>query len=143
MHELAPVPRFSFEHVHVACRDVEEMQKFFVDVLGGRLAARRSTKEYLNVEIDLGGGLIFLRRLGANEALAARPGVIGNLDHIGLRVADLNAALAYLRSAGLRVLEGPVDWRDDLAFAYVEGPEGLIIELLDRRARSIRNDSSS
>jgi lactoylglutathione lyase len=130
---------FAFEHVHVACRDADAMERFFVGVLGGTLVAKRTTNGFLNVEIGLGGALVFVRLLREGERLAKRPAETGNLDHIGFRVRNIEDAVAHLRRSGYRILEGPVDWRDDLAFAYAEGPEGMVIELLDRRPQAERN----
>ncbi len=132
-------PLFAFEHVHVACKDPGAMERFFVDILGGRLVTKRTTNGFLNVEIAVAGALVFLRLLREGERIAERPQETGNLDHVGFRVRDIDEALRHLSQAGCRIVEGPVDWRDDLAFAYVEGPEGLIIELLDRRPRRERD----
>lgn len=131
---------FSLEHVHLVCRDVVAMERFLVDVLGGRRVSHRVTNGMLNVEIEVGGGLIFMRDLRDGESRAEREiGQPAPIDHIGFRVADMSAAVARLHAHGIELIEGPHDWRDDLAFAYAVGPEGVVIELLDRRPRSERN----
>lgn len=129
---------FTFEHVHLNCNDVDAMQQFIEQALGGRLIVRRVTNGHLNVEMEVGGGLVYLQQNGATALPQDRSHPARTLHHVGFRVADLGQAIERLRAHGAAVIEGPFDWRDDLAFAYVAGPEGWVIELLDRRPRRER-----
>jgi catechol 2,3-dioxygenase-like lactoylglutathione lyase family enzyme len=130
---------FTFEHVHLSCADVAAMERFLIDALDGRLIVRRVTHDQLNVEIEVGGGRVFLQPSAAIDARQeSRCHPARTLHHIGFRVDDMRAALERLEAHGAALLEGPFDWREDLAFAYVAGPEGLVIELLDRRPRRER-----
>ena len=131
---------FAFEHVHLVCRDVAAMEHFLVEVLGGRRISHRVTNGMLNIEVEVGGGLVFLRDVRPGEDRAERKsGQPAAIDHIGFRVDDMAAAVRRLNAHGVNLIEGPHDWRDDLAFAYAAGPEGVVIELLDRRPRAVRN----
>jgi catechol 2,3-dioxygenase-like lactoylglutathione lyase family enzyme len=51
------------------------------------------------------------------------------VSHIGLRVADVRAALRELSAAGVRVLSEPVSEPTGLTFAYVAAPDGVVLEL--------------
>ena len=51
------------------------------------------------------------------------------LDHLGVRVRDLNRAARQLRSAGAKLVS-EIRWRGAVALAYYEGPDGVWIELI-------------
>ncbi|HWK63655.1 MAG TPA: VOC family protein [Rhizobiaceae bacterium] len=122
---MAASDLLQLEHVHVHATDMERMGAFLENGFGARLVTRRSTNGYDNWEYELGGIGLFL-------AKSDRTRVPGQLDHLGFRVTDIKDAIAHLQALGCTVEEGPVVWRADLTFAYLTGPEGLRIELLQR-----------
>ncbi len=113
------------EHVHIHAIDMPAMGLFLEEGFGARLIVKRSTNGFENWEYDLAGICVFLAR-------SDRMRVPGQIDHLGFRVTDIEAAMAHLTRHGCSVEEGPVFWRPDLTFAYLAGPEGLRIELLQR-----------
>jgi len=48
--------------------------------------------------------------------------------HIGLRVADVKAAVENLAGAGVEILAQPVE-TPDITYAYVGAPDGVVLEL--------------
>lgn len=52
-------------------------------------------------------------------------------DHIGISVADLDAALAIFEADGVTILEGASDMEDGIRHAFIEGPDAVVIELLE------------
>jgi predicted enzyme related to lactoylglutathione lyase len=55
------------------------------------------------------------------------------IDHFGLAVPDLDAALKRLRGAGVRVVTEPARMGEGLRSAMVEGPDKVRIELVEQR----------
>ena len=53
------------------------------------------------------------------------------LDHVAFTVENLDALMARLRAAKVKVIEGPYKFGDARAF-MIEDPDGLAIELIDR-----------
>jgi lactoylglutathione lyase len=51
------------------------------------------------------------------------------LDHIGIRVADVAAASKRLQKAGAKPIT-QIRWKGKVALAYLEGPDGVWIELI-------------
>jgi catechol 2,3-dioxygenase-like lactoylglutathione lyase family enzyme len=49
--------------------------------------------------------------------------------HFGLRVADVDAAIAELSASGVRVLGETVREPSGLTYAYVAAPDGVVVEL--------------
>jgi catechol 2,3-dioxygenase-like lactoylglutathione lyase family enzyme len=55
-----------------------------------------------------------------------------SIDHIGFSVPDVAAALAGLKSAGVKVTAEPRTIANgQLKFAFIEGPDGIAIELVE------------
>jgi lactoylglutathione lyase len=54
------------------------------------------------------------------------------LEHIGLTVDDIDAAVEELRAKGAEIVVGPVTRNPGLRLAFVRGPEGIMIELVQR-----------
>jgi catechol 2,3-dioxygenase-like lactoylglutathione lyase family enzyme len=54
------------------------------------------------------------------------------LDHLAFTVVDFDALFARLRGSGVKLLEPPRPFGDTRAF-MIEGPDGLAIELIERR----------
>lgn len=69
-------------------------------------------------------------RCGTDQPLVPSRGQV--LDHVAFAVDGLDALLARLRRAGVRVLEEPHPFGDTRA-AMIEDPDGLAIELIERR----------
>jgi catechol 2,3-dioxygenase-like lactoylglutathione lyase family enzyme len=54
------------------------------------------------------------------------------LEHFGFDVEDLNAELARLQRAGIRVVLPATDVTGGTRLAYIEGPDDVLIELVQR-----------
>jgi catechol 2,3-dioxygenase-like lactoylglutathione lyase family enzyme len=52
------------------------------------------------------------------------------IDHIGFAVDDLDAAIAHLKSTGVKVTAEPVAL-GPIKFAFIEGPDQVAIELIE------------
>ena len=75
-------------------------------------------------------------------AQAATDGKIGaaptspylGLDHIGLTVRGIDAAVAELKAKGAEFTMEPTTIRPNVRIAFLRGPQGVAIELVDRNA---------
>lgn len=116
-----------FDHVHIYCTSVADSERFFVGVLGATVAERRGT----TVVLDLGGGSVLLRPQLTNEDLGPAGASRFGVDHIGLRVPDVPAAVADLQKKGGDV-DPPRELRPGVFVAFVHGPDRVRVELLSR-----------
>ena len=55
------------------------------------------------------------------------------IEHIGLGVNDLDAAAAQLKARGVRFTTEPRQARPGVRIAFIEGPDRVRIELIERR----------
>ena len=116
-------PELDHAGVHVA--DVERSVAFYCDVLGLREHTRLSLGDEALVFLAAGAGWIEL--IHAPGA----PRSAGIVDHLALRVDDLDALLDRLRAASVRLLdEAPLEVPQiDARIAFVLGPDGERVEL--------------
>ena len=70
-------------------------------------------------------------RCGRDQPLVRSRGQV--LDHVAFTVLDFDALLARLRRSGVKIIEEPHTFGDSRAF-MIEDPDGLAIELIERRA---------
>ena len=118
-----------FDHVHVCCTDLQGMIDFWTGAFHAELLQHRSFGGADGAILRLDGVNIYIKTFpkGASMPDFSACGV----NHIGLRVDDVNETLALLvENYGATILNKV---SDDCAF--VAGPEGVMLEL-------IRNGSS-
>lgn len=143
------------EHVGITVPDIDEACKFFVDILGAEVlftAAENFAgegdwmREHLNVHpravvkefryVRLGNGTnLEVFQFDAPEQ-AQEP--LKNSDigghHMAFYVDDMDAAIAYLKEKGIRVLGDPTSYEDGpnlgLTWCYFLTPWGLQLEVV-------------
>lgn len=120
---------FRFDHIHLRARDPEAMARFFTGLFGATAAPEGRPGRWV---LRLDGQTLLIGPPNADFPPAPGPAFpYCGLEHIGLAVADLGAAIAHLRAAGAEVAVGPLE-AGGLRFAFIRGPEGVMVELLER-----------
>jgi lactoylglutathione lyase len=119
-----------FDHIHVMAGDVATTAEWFRDFLGGQIVNKVESAERPRMDVDLGGIRLFVSPYAkaAPGAVDRRPGV----DHLAFHVADVDGAVAELSGRGVVVLDPPFDSRPGVRAAFLQGPDGIRIELLNR-----------
>jgi lactoylglutathione lyase len=120
------------DHVHVICGDVEEAVRYFKEVFEGREVFRGILRGLPMVRVDVKGVIVALMgtELGSGQ-LAPGKGSRG-LDHFGFKVKDLQKAFEDLKKRGAKFSIGPNVTPAGVKFAFIDGPEGMRIELVER-----------
>lgn len=117
---------YTWDHVHIRTPDVEAMATWFADTFGAEIVRGAA-----RTDIKLGGGMIFLAE--ADASINAPPAVpYQGLEHIGLSVKDIDAVAATLKAKGVEFTKDPFTIRPGTRIAFVRGPLGISVELLDR-----------
>jgi len=114
-------------HIHLVVRDLERSLRFYQSVFGMEERFRDGPKMiFLNTP-----GSQDLITLNEDPAEAQLAGVNGGVAHFGFRLAnstDLDTAIAAIEAAGGKLLRRG-EHAPGVPFAYVEDPDGYVIEL--------------
>ena len=125
--------QYSSDHLHLRSRDAVKAATFYVETFGAREVKRVGDAPVQRVVLDLGGLTIFIEQAPAEIAPATPTPCLG-IEHFGLRVADIEAAMADLTARGVPIRSGITERGPGLRIAFVEGPDGALIEILERKA---------
>src|SRR5690606_9369926 len=101
--------------------------------LGADVAGRPESRGVPSVRLKLGGANIYLRPQRDDESLTPPDSAHFGADHFGLRVADVDATVAELRKRGVFIEVEPWDFSASSRIAFVKGPDGVRIELVQAR----------
>jgi len=122
------------DHLHLRSLDAAAAASFYVEAMGAKETARMTVRDRLRVILDLGGLNLFIEDVPADTARAPAAMPFVGIEHLGLTVDDLDAALAAHRARGTRIITEAQQVRPGVRMAFLEGPDGVVLELLERRA---------
>ena len=129
-----PDTTVGFDHVHLVAQDPRAAAEWYVDKLGGKILRSIEMKGAPQVYISFGDAMILIRGQRPEEKAGGKPGLEWGLDHFGLRVrGDFDGFCAGLRSKGVAFSMEPTDINPTTRIAFIEAPDGVSIELLDRK----------
>lgn len=120
------------DHVHLISGNVEEMVAYFEKVFDGKVVSRGESRGFPLIRMDVYGAPISI--LGTEPGAAQlQPGKgQRGLDHFGFRVKDLEDTVADLKRKGAKFTIEPTLLPSGIKIAFIEGPEGIRIELVER-----------
>ncbi len=123
---------YRFHHVHIVCKDLEQMIRFFTDLIGAELIDRRKFGAADGASLNLQGTTVNLRVAREDEEIVgdASQSRYG-FDHIGLEVDDVDAAYKDLSQRGYSFFMPPKDI-PNLRIAFFKGPEDITVELVQK-----------
>jgi lactoylglutathione lyase len=126
--------RFIFDHIHLFSRDPETTAAFYEHMFGAEII-RSTPQGKPRIDLKLGGANIFILDVSQDPKAAPGPGhPHQGLDHFGLEVKGIDAICAELKAKGAHLTRGPETIRPGTRIAFLSGPEGVSIELLERTA---------
>jgi lactoylglutathione lyase len=127
----------SLDHIHIYAAEPERSAQFYADHFEAKAILRNTNANGdTRIFLALGGQVLVLGSFPSGLAAAPPPDAgdgayrVGfGVAHFGLRVADVDAAVAELAAAGVRVLSEPVREPSGLTYAYFAAPDGVVVEL--------------
>lgn len=126
------------QHVGIYCRDIQESIAFYTDVLGFDLLfesnAMEGDKPLKMAWIRHAGGTVI--ELLEQEDPAPLDGAAKSLNHVALRVPDMDAAVAHLAEHGVPMEAGPFD--PPLDFDRSCDIEGVVFDTCSERGLQMR-----
>jgi len=131
-------PIYTYDHIHLRTTNPQATIEFYQKMFDATPVAYVQSNGQPRVDLDLNGLTIFIAAVPADATLPTAPAepYIG-LDHLGLRVDDLDTATAELKRRGAQVLVEPKTIRPGVRIAFIQGPDHVRIELLERTVREV------
>ena len=120
------------DHVHLRSRDPVAAAAFYTSMFGATETGRVGEAPVQRMILDLGGLTIFIEQATADAHPALTSPCLG-IEHIGLAVADIEAAVADLKGRGVAFRTEIIERGPGLRIAFLDAPDGAVIELLERR----------
>jgi lactoylglutathione lyase len=129
---------YRYDHVHLRSTDPDAMGRFFETMFGAEVtrdiyAPGTLYPGQMRVSMKLGGQTVLVAPTHPHDPTGAAPRFpYYGVEHIGLTVDDVDAAVEELRAKGAEIAIGPLTRSAGLRLAFVRGPEGVMVELVQR-----------
>jgi catechol 2,3-dioxygenase-like lactoylglutathione lyase family enzyme len=124
--------KYTWEHIHLRSPDPAATAAWYEDKLGAGIIRTPQPDGSTRFDLDLTGQKIFIAK--ADPAQTGAPPAIPymGLEHIGLTVENLDAAVAELKGKGVAFTMEPKTIRPGVRIAFLTAPQNVSIELIQR-----------
>jgi len=127
-----------FVHASIRTSNMERSIDFYSRFLGMKLLSRREIKQ-TNAEIAFlqdteGKGCRLELTFYRNQTKFGQPEYEERLfDHLGFEVHDLKKTIADMKKENITITDEPYKFGPNTTIAFVEDPDGTLIELIERK----------
>jgi catechol 2,3-dioxygenase-like lactoylglutathione lyase family enzyme len=126
--------QYTWDHIHLRTTNPEATAQWYERILGAEVV-RTMQQGKPRIDLKLGGANIFIAPVAPGDGVNPPPTTpYQGLDHFGLTVSGIDAVVAELKAKGAEFTREPTTVRPGVRVAFLRGPEGVSIELLDRNA---------
>ncbi len=123
----------AFDHVHIISRAPEACVEWFVENLGGERGTGAEYRGAPQIPVQFGGVTVIVRGERTGESAGEKNGLEWGTDHFAFRVdGDFLAFCDDLKSKGVKFTVEPTQFNPNTQIAFIEAPDGVSIELLQR-----------
>lgn len=128
------MPEYTFHHIHLRSRDPESTAAFYERMFAAEVI-RSTQMGKPRIDVKLGGTNIFIAPIAPADGVNPAPTTpYEGLDHFGLKVSGIDEIVAELKSKGAEFTTEATTIRPGVRIAFLRGPEGVSIELVDPTA---------
>ncbi len=129
-----PDDNIVFDHVHLISEDPRSAAEWYADNLGGRIIGSAEIRGAPQVIVAFEGATVIVRGQRTGEEAAGKPGLEWGTDHFGFSVkGDFDAFCDDLKKNGVNFTLDPVDFTPTVRIAFIDAPDNVSIELLQRK----------
>jgi catechol 2,3-dioxygenase-like lactoylglutathione lyase family enzyme len=122
--------KYTWDHVHLKTPDPEGMARWFETMLGAEVI-RTMQQGKPRIDLKLGGANIFIAESPDHNPPPSIP--YQGLEHFGLTVDSVDAVAQELKAKGCEFTKEPTTVRPGVRICFIRGPQGISIELLERK----------
>ena len=138
------MPNYSYHHAHLLSRNPAEAGQFFVHMFGASTKMTTGANGQPRCDVFLAGQVLLISTAPENARDACDgPHQQLGLDHVGLLVDDMDEAVAELAGRGAQFAVEPEAIRPNVRVAFLRGPDGVSIELVEVRAADGERDGTA
>jgi catechol 2,3-dioxygenase-like lactoylglutathione lyase family enzyme len=124
--------RFTWDHIHLRSPNPEATAAFYERMFGAEVI-RTMQQGKPRIDLKVGGANVFIFPVVPGDKTNPPPtSPYQGLDHFGLSVTGIDAVVADLKAKGAEFTMEPNNIRPGIRIAFLRGPEGVSIELLER-----------
>ena len=124
---------FTYDHVHLRSPNPDETAAYYERMFGAKIIKSVMSNGIERTDMNLGGVMVFIAQVSEAADLADKPeGSFVGLDHLGLRVRNIDRVCDELKTKGAEFTVEPKTIRPGVRIAFVRGPQDVLIEILDR-----------
>ena len=92
---------FAYDHVHLRSPDPDATAAYYERMFGAKLIKSVMSNGIERTDMELGGVSVFIAQAPSDAELSDRPeGSYVGLDHLGLRVRNIDSVCAELKAKG-------------------------------------------
>jgi lactoylglutathione lyase len=130
---------YRFDHIHLRSPDPEATARFFETMFAAEVTRGVYPPGTLypgqpRISFRLGGQKILIAPAHPDDSTAPPPRFpYYGVEHIGLTVDDVDAAVAELRTKGAEIAIGPLTRDPGTRLAFIRGPDAVMVELVQQR----------
>jgi len=125
---------YRIDHIHLISPNIEPTKDWYCNILGGKVTFEGEFKGNKVYYVDLNGfNIIIIEQLPDEKPISATIQTREGLDHFGVAIDDMDAAVAELKEKGVKFVVEPMQVRPGVRIAYIEAPDKVRIELSERK----------
>jgi|TARA_Y100000814_G_C12032585_1_gene299668 catechol 2,3-dioxygenase-like lactoylglutathione lyase family enzyme len=123
-----------FDHVHIISQNPEESAKWFEEILGGKKVETVEIQGAPQIYVLFEGAKVIIRGQRNRETAHDKNQVEWGTDHFAFQVkSNFHEYCEDLKSKGVKFTLEPTQFNPSTLIAFIEAPDGVSIELLQRK----------
>ncbi len=123
---------FAMDHLHLLSRDAVAAGRFYEKMFDAKITISTGANGLPRCDVDINGQIIRVTTAAGDAGgPASGPHQQLGLDHIGLRVDNMDDAAARLEQRGVEFSRAPSTPRPGVRIAFIRAPDGVSIELVE------------
>jgi lactoylglutathione lyase len=124
--------KFTWEHIHLRSPDPAATAQWYEDKLGAEVIRTPQSDGSTRFDLNLTGQKIFIAKADPATTGASPATPYMGLEHMGLTVENIEAAVAELKAKGVIFTMEPKTIRPGVRIAFLTAPQNVSIELIQR-----------
>src|SRR5260370_15042691 len=124
---------YGYDHIHLRTRDPRGTADWYHRMFGARVIESVQSDGQPRIDLDINGLTVFIAQVPSDADMSAAPTDphLGP-DHFGLRVDNLDSAVAELKQLRATFTTEPRTIRPGVKIAFVQCPDNVRVDLLQR-----------